>query len=155
MTTKKIINSHAVRARPKHPASSLLRCYRHSLLLDTGALAAAVTLEIQLGPANAADLVEFNGLDIGGEQRERSFHTNTVGDLPHSEGGCVTFALTLDHFALEALNTLLVPFNDLIIDRDVITGLEIRKLFFFRQLLVYEGYSSVHKTNFCVVSYDF
>ena len=128
---------------------------RHSLLLDAGALTAPVTLEIQLGPANAANLVQFHGLDIGGVQRERPFHTYAVGDLPYSESGCLAFALTFDHFTLEALDTLFVPFNDLIVDSDVITGLEGGELSFSRQLLVYKSYSSVHKTKFCDASASF
>jgi len=146
---KKIINIHAVRARQKHPASSLLRCYRHSLLLDTGALTAALTLKIQLGAAYAANLVQLHRFDIWGEQGECPFHTYTVRDLPHSEGGCLAFALTFDHLTLEALYTLLVTFDDLVVHRDVVTGLEVRKLSFSRQLFVYKSYSSVHKTKIC------
>lgn len=114
---------------------------RHSLLLDAGALAAAVALEIQFGPAYPADFVQLHRLDIGREQREGPFHTHAIGDLPNREGGGMSLTLPLDHFTFETLDTLLVSFDDLIIDGDVVTRLEGRNLSFARQLFVYEGYS--------------
>ena len=120
----------------------------HSLFLDTGALTAAFTLEVQLGAAYPADLIYIDGLNIGGEQGKGSFHTHTIGNLTHGEGGCMPFSLTLNDFAFEALDTLLVSFQDLIVHRDIVTGLELRKLSFSRQLLVHKSYSSVHNLNF-------
>jgi hypothetical protein len=67
----------------------------------------------------------------------------------------VAVSLTLDHFALETLDTLLVPFNDLIIDRDIVTGFKFRKLSFPGQLLMYKRYSGVHKTKICDASASF
>ena len=128
---------------------------RHSLLLDPGALAAAFTLEIQFGAAYAAYFVHLNRFDIGRKQREGPFDAYAVGYLPDGERGCVTFALTFDDLTFEALDTLLVAFNDLVVDRDVIAGLEVRDLFFSRQLLVYKSYSSVHKTNFVTLVASF
>src|ERR1700722_13401973 len=57
-------------------------------------------------------------------------------------------SLTLDHITLETLDTLLVSFDDLIVDRDIITGFELGKLDFSRQLLVHKSYSSVHNSIF-------
>src|SRR5258707_9843235 len=119
-----------------------------ALFLDTGALTAAFALEEQFCPANPAYLVHFNRLDVGGEQREGSFHANPVGDLTYSERSRMAGTLAFDHIAFEALDTLFVPFDDLIVDGDVISGLELRKLSFSRHLLVYKSYSSLHKNFF-------
>ena len=99
-----------------------------SLFLDTGALTAPLTLEVDLRPADAAGLIQLDRLDIGREQGEGPFHTYSIGDLPHRERGRMAVALTLDHVSLEALDTFLVAFNDLIIDSDIITGFKLRKL---------------------------
>jgi len=120
----------------------------HSLFLDTGALTAAAALEVQLGTTYAANFVQLDGLDIGGEQGEGPFYAYSVGDLPYGEGSSMASSLTLNDISLEALDTLLVAFNDLIVDSDVITGFELRKFSFSRQLLVYKSYSSVHNSNF-------
>ena len=120
----------------------------HSLFLDTRALTAAGTLEVQLCPANPANLVQLNRLDIGGEQGKGPFDTYAVGYFPHSKGGRIAGSLTLDHVAFEALDTLLVSFDDLIVDGDIVTGLELRKFSFSRQLLMYKSYSSVHNNFF-------
>ena len=120
----------------------------HSLFLDACALAAPAALEVQFGAAYAAYFVQLDGLDIGGEQGEGPFHAYSIGDLSYGEGGCMANSLTLNHISLEALDTLLVAFNDLIVDSDVITGFELRKLSFSRQLLVYKSYSSVHNSIF-------
>jgi len=120
----------------------------NSLFLDTSALTAAAALEVQLCTTYAAYLMQFDGLDIGGEQGEGPFHAYSVGDLPYGEGGGMASALALDHISLEALDTLLVAFNDLIVDSDIITGFELRKLSFSRQLFVYKSYSSVHNFKF-------
>lgn len=120
----------------------------HSFFLDTGALTATVALEVQFCPANAAYLVHFQRLDVGGEQGEGPFYADAVGDLTDSERGGLASSLTLDHVAFEALDTLLVSFDDLIVDGDVVTGFELRKLSFSRQLLVYKSYSSVHNNSF-------
>src|ERR1700754_4875092 len=119
-----------------------------SLFLDTSALTAAFALVEDLGTTYPTGLVEVDRLDIRGEQRESSFYAYSIGDFTYSESGCLSFALTLEHVSFEALNTLLVPFNDLIIDSDIITGSKIWKIFFPRQLLVYKSYSSVHNFYF-------
>ena len=121
---------------------------RHSLFFDTGALTAAGTLEVELCTTHATYLVQIDGLDVWGEQGEGPFHTDAIGDLPHSESGCVACTLTLDHISLEALDTLLITFNNFIVDSDIITGFELRELSFSCQLLVYKSYSSVHNSNF-------
>ena len=120
----------------------------NSLFLDTGALAAPAALEVKFGATYAAYFVQIDGFDIGGEQGEGPFHAYSVGDLPYGEGGGMASALAFDHISLEALDTLLVAFNDLIIDSDIITGFELRKLSFSCQLLVYKSYSSVHNFIF-------
>lgn len=104
----------------------------NSLFLDTGALTAPAALEVQFGTAYAAYFMELNGFDIGREQGEGPFHAYSVGDLPYGEGGGVASTLAFDHISLEALDTLLVAFNDLIVDGDIITGFELRKLSFSR-----------------------
>jgi hypothetical protein len=119
-----------------------------SLFLDTGALTATLALEVQFSPANTADLIHFDRLDIWGEQGEGPFHAYAIGDLTHGESGCLPRTLALDHITFETLDTLLVSFDDLIVDGDIITGFELRKLSFSRQLLVYKSYSSVHNFNF-------
>ena len=100
------------------------------------------------GTADAANFIEFYRLDIGREQRKGPFHAYPVGDLPNGKGSRVSGSLTLDHITLETLDTLLVSFHDLIVHRNIITGFELRKLSFSRQLLMYKSYSSVHNFIF-------
>lgn len=57
-------------------------------------------------------------------------------------------ALALDHISLEALDTLFVTFQDLIIDSDVITGFEFREIDLPCQLFMYKCYCSVHNFIF-------
>lgn len=127
--------------------SKLFCC--HSFFLDTGALAAALALEVEFGAANAAHFVQIEGLDVGGEEGEGSFYAYAVGYFTNGEGGSLALALAFDHVSFKALDTLFVAFDDLIVDGDIVTGFEFRKFFFSRQLLVYKSYSSVHNSNFC------
>jgi hypothetical protein len=120
----------------------------HSLFLDTGAFTAPGTLEVEFCATYATDLMQLDGLDVGGEQGEGPFYTHAVGDLPDRESSGVASSLALDHISLEALDTLLVTFNNFIIDSDIITGFELRELYFSCQLLVYKSYSSVHNFIF-------
>jgi len=120
----------------------------HSLFLDTSALTAAGTLEVQFCTTYAAYLVQLDGLDIGGKQGESPFYAHAIGDLPYGEGSRVACTLTFDNISLEALDTLLITFNNFIVDGDVVTGFELRELSFSCQLLVYKSYSSVHNSNF-------
>ena len=119
-----------------------------SFLLDTGALTAPLTLEIDLGTTYPTSLIQVDGFDIGGKQRERPFHTYAIGNLTHGKSGGLPLTLTLDYITLETLDTLLVSFHDLIVHRNIITGFELRKLSFSRQLLMYKSYSSVHNFIF-------
>ena len=130
-----------------------LALFRNSLdslafFLDTRALTAARTLEEQLGAANPANFVHFERLDVGREQGEGPLYTYAVGDLTHGKSGRVPRTLTFDHITFETLDTLLVSFDDLIIDGDIVTGFELRKVSFSRQLFVYKSYSSLHNKNF-------
>jgi hypothetical protein len=132
---------------PNSPGKIILFCGL-SLFLDTGTLTAPLTLKIQFGAPYPADLVQFDRLDIRGEKREGPFYAYAVGNLPYGKGGGMPFTLTLEDVSFEALDTLLVAFNDLIVDGDIITGFELRKLSFSRQLLMYKSYSSVHNFKF-------
>ena len=119
-----------------------------SFLLDTGTLTASFTLEVDLGAAYPASLIQVDGFDIRREQGESPFHTHAIGDLTYGKSGRLPLTLTLDHIALETLDTLLVSFHNLIVHRNIITGFELRKLSFSRQLLMYKSYSSVHNFIF-------
>ena len=66
-----------------------------------------------------------------------AFNTDTVRDLTDGESGGKTCTLAFDHIAFEGLNTLLVAFNDLIVDGNIVTSLEVGELLFACQLLVY------------------
>jgi hypothetical protein len=110
----------------------------HSLFLDTCALTTAATLEVEFGATYAAYLVELDRLDVRREQGESPFYTYAVGDLTDGKGCRMALALALDHIAFEALDTLLVTFYNFILNRDIITGLEVGELFLSRQLLVYK-----------------
>jgi hypothetical protein len=92
--------------------------------------------------------MNLNGFDVRGEEGEGPFHAYSIGDLPHREGSRMANSLTLNDITFEALDTLLIAFNDLIVDSDIITGLELRELYLSCQLLVYKSYSSVHNFNF-------
>ena len=119
-----------------------------AFFLNTSAFTAPFALEIQLGAADAANFMKFDGFDIGGEQGKGPFHAYAVGYLPNGEGSRMACTLALDHVAFESLDTLFVPFQDLIIDGDIITGFKLRKFDLSGQLFVYKCYSGVHDSNF-------
>lgn len=114
------------------------------LLLDTGALAAAFPQEEQFGPAYPACLIQFDGINIGGIYGKSPLHADPVGYFTNRKGSRMAISLAFDHIAPEALDTLFSTFNDLIVNSDIITGLELRKLFFSCQLLVYKLNCRVH-----------
>ena len=61
--------------------------------------------------------------------------------------GDPTLALALDNVAAEALDTLFVTFNDLIVNGNIVTGFKSREFSFGGQLLVNKCYS-VHDDRF-------
>ena len=59
----------------------------------------------------------------------------------------VAISLAFDHVPLEALDTLLVTFNDLIVHGNIVTSFELGELPFCCKLLVYKG-NCVHNLKF-------
>src|SRR5882762_6772798 len=74
--------------------------------------------------------MQLNGFYIGREQGEGPFHAYSVGDLPDGKGSRMARTLALDHISLEALDTLFITFQDLIIDSDVSPALNFGKSIF-------------------------
>ena len=59
-----------------------------------------------------------------GRYGESPFDADAVGYLANRERGRVAISLALYHIALEALDTLLVAFDDFIVHRHVVASLE-------------------------------
>ena len=84
-----------------------------------------------VGDLVAADFTVLDHFDLGdrgGVDRESTFDTDTSGDLADGEALANTFALDLDNYALEDLNTLLVTLLDLVGDGNRVARLERRQL---------------------------
>lgn len=122
--------------------------HRLTLFFDTGALTAALTLVVQLGTANTTYLMQEDGLDIGREEGEQTLHTYAIGNFPYGESGGSTYTLYFNHVAFEGLDTLLVTFNDFIVNGDVVTGFEFGVFLFTSELLVHKLDSGLHNFNF-------
>src|SRR5688572_5530103 len=94
-----------------------------------------------------ASLVQHNGFNIGRKIREYPFYTDSVRDLTHGEACSMPSALFFNYIAFERLYPFLVPFDDLIIDCDIISWLESWEILLTGQLFVYE-ISGVHNDVF-------
>ena len=119
-----------------------------ALFLDPGALSTPAPEEVELGATNLTNLVQGDRLDMRGCCGEGTFYTHAIGYLPNGKGSGSSLSLTLDHIPLEALDTLLVAFNDLIINCHIVSGLELGEGGLGGQLFVYKGYGGVHKLQF-------
>jgi hypothetical protein len=91
--------------------------------------------------------VHEDGLDVRGIDGKQPFHPDAVGDFADRKGGGEARSLALDDVSLEALDTFLVAFDDLIVHGNIISSLEGRELLFGGQLLVDKS-GGVHNHKF-------
>ena len=98
------------------------------LLLDAGLLAGETAEIVEASPTNFADAVDGDLVDERRVHREDTLDTDAIGDLADGEALANTFALDLDNYALEDLNTLLVTLLDLVGDGNRVARLERRQL---------------------------
>lgn len=117
-----------------------------AFFLDTCALPAAFPLVKQLRAANLTRLVNEDGFNIRGKNREEAFYTNSVGNLPDGERGSETATLALDNVAFKALDTFFITFDDFIVNGNVVPGFKFRELLGRGQLLVDKSYG-VHDSK--------
>lgn len=122
--------------------------HRLTLFLDTGAFTATLTLVVQLSATNTTYLMQQDGLDVGREEGEQTLHTYAIGNFTYGEGGSSTIALYFNYIAFEGLDTLLVTFNDFIVNGDIVTGFEFGVFLFTSELLVHKLDSGLHNFNF-------
>ena len=95
----------------------------------------------QIVKAGATDSSPFENLyfaDIRRMEREDPFNTDTIRNFPYGEGFCSTFTFYLDNITSEVLETLFVSFYDFIAHDDVVARLEIRKVRFAGDFVVYK-----------------
>src|SRR5690606_5130012 len=111
-----------------HACQSVGRNSAHSLFLDPGALSTAAAEEEQLCSPHPSALVQDNGVDIRGQQREGSFHTHVIGYLSDGEAGSGAVALSFDDVSAETLDTLFSTFHDLIVDSYIVAGFKVGEL---------------------------
>jgi hypothetical protein len=116
----------------------------HSFFLDPRALTAPATEEVKLGPAHLTGLIQCDGLDVRGVHREGPFNADTVRYFTYRESSGGTLALAFNNVTFEALDTLFVTLDDLIVNGDIVASFERRNFFPGGQLLMYKGYRSVH-----------
>src|SRR5665648_1303527 len=89
------------------------------LLADARLLADLLPEVVQLGAAHVADLHHFDLVDLGRVHGERALDTDAEGLLAHGERLAHALALTLDHGALEDLDTVATALDHLEVDLDV------------------------------------
>jgi hypothetical protein len=116
----------------------------HSFLLDPRALTAPAAQEVKFSAAYLTGLVQNDRFDIRRVHRESSFNSHSVRYFTHCECCSSSLALALDHIAFKALDTLLITFNDLVVDGNIVACLEFWRLFLRGQLLVYKSYCGIH-----------
>ena len=105
------------------------------LLLDTGFLTCEVAQVEDAGTAHCTVLVDVYLLNERGRDREYALHAHAIGNLTNSKGLGGSASATLQHNALEVLDTFFVTFFDFIVNRDGVASLEFGELFAFYQIL--------------------
>ena len=99
------------------------------LLLEAGALTAAIAEEVQTTAADFAVAIDNNFVDAGRTGQESTFDTNTIGcDTADGESGIRTVVMSVENDTLEFLNTFTVTFLDLYMNGDLVTGEQIRDI---------------------------
>ena len=97
------------------------------LLLEAGALTAAIAEEVQTAAANLAVAFHNNLVDAGRAGQESTFNADTVGrDTADGESGIRAIVMGEEDDALEFLNTFAVAFLDLYMNGDLVAGKQIR-----------------------------
>ena len=97
------------------------------LLLEAGALAAAIAEEVQTAAANLAVAFHNNLVDAGRAGQESTFNADTVGrDTADSESGIRPVVMGEEDYAFEFLDTFTVAFLDLYMNGDLVAGKQIR-----------------------------
>ena len=92
--------------------------------LNTSGLAGAVTQVVELGTADIAVALHFDGSDRRGVELERTFNAFAGRDLADDEGRVETAVAAGDHDAFEGLNALAGTFNDVDVHDNRVTGAE-------------------------------
>ena len=100
----------------------------HALLLDAGLLAGQVAQVVDACTTDDTDLVDLDLVDVGRVEREDALDTHAVRYLADREHLGLARTLDLDHYAAEALDTLLVTLDDPVGNGDRVTGLERRNI---------------------------
>lgn len=99
------------------------------LLLEAGALTAAIAEEVQTAAANLAVAFHNNLVDAGRAGQESTFDADPIGrDTTDGESGIRTVVVSVENDTLEFLNTFTVAFLDLYMNGDLVTGEQIRDI---------------------------
>ena len=105
---------------------------------DTSGLARAAPQVVELGAADTAIAGDFDLVDPGGVDEERSLDADAVGgDAADREVLVDPTAAAADHHALEDLNTLAVALDHLRMHANGVSGAELRHIFL--ELLRFDG----------------
>ncbi len=99
------------------------------LLLEAGALTAAIAEEVQTAAADLAVAFHNDLGDAGRTGQESTFHTDTIGrNTADSESGIRTVVMGEKNDTFEFLNTFTVAFLDLYMNGDLVAGEQIRDI---------------------------
>lgn len=120
--------------------SFCLWCHSAALFLDTGALSGTLAEVVQFGTTHPTYFVQFDRLDIGAVEREKTFYTYAVRHFANGEGLGHAATLTLDNVAAVGLDTLFGTFNNAVVNGNVITRFELGNRFLSGHLFVNESY---------------
>ena len=99
------------------------------LLLEAGALTAAIAEEVQTTAADFAVAIDNNFVDAGRAGQESTFDADTVGCYAaNSKSGIRTVVMCIENDTFEFLNTFTITFLDLYMNGDLVAGEQIRNI---------------------------
>ena len=98
------------------------------LFLDLGGFADFVSEIVELGASDMPSALHFDSVDSGGVKRENLFHADTERDTSDSESLADSAAPSCDDNAGEELDTLVIAFDDLVVNFYGVTDVEVRNI---------------------------
>ena len=119
------------------PLLNFFYVYLESLLLDTCFLAGEITEVENTCPSYAPVLINLYFINKWRSRREDPFHTNVTRHFTNGKSLSITLSAALDNDTPVLLYTLLISFDNLVVNSDGITGAEFGQLLFSGIFLAY------------------
>ena len=116
-------------------------------LLNASLLAHQAPQVEEPGAANFSAFGNSNVYNVGRSERKNTLDAYTVGNLPNRESLGIPLTFDLDYITTEGLYTLLIPFNNLVVNDDVIASPKIGMFRLLSHLLMHK-FDGVHLSFF-------